>query len=402
MTGLTFADTRLGQRVIGSKIMGGYDMPEGWTDSIAPTWTGKVDKQRTSLMLLMQPDKSLDLKPSQCSTHTYIRDFKKTEELVEVLSKKTAEELQELMSLGKKIAKSHLERFQTFQRFPAKQACLIFGGEGMAAADFSEKDTQFADGHIRMISGLYGLLRPYDDVKPVRDLPPAAKLVTKKGSTVYDFWMESVTKQLVKDLAELNKRTGEKVLLVLCLSEEYWRVVQASAIPGYVDVVKVSFEGATEENVRRARGLFARYAVRKRVDCFEDLEAFSHDDWTFDRAASRESKLVFRWDGEASGAAVPKVNKKASGCDPGYHSSGSSAGGAEEAPARSGRRSRSRSRSSARGGRSDSRERGRGRKSGGSKKQPQCSRSPRLARRAGRRRGSSSRSRSAGERRRRR
>mmetsp|Transcript_84655 Transcript_84655/g.262951 ORF Transcript_84655/g.262951 Transcript_84655/m.262951 type:complete len:404 (-) Transcript_84655:50-1261(-) len=401
MTGLTFASTWAGQRVIGNKVGAGYEMPEGWKDNAPqPTWTGKVGKDNTAVMLLLQPDKTLDLKPSECSMHTYIRDFKKTEELVEVLQKKTAEELQDAMGLGKKLAKSHLERFQNFQRFPAKQACLIFGGESLAAADWSDDGAQWADRHIRIISGLYGVLRPYDDVKPVRDLPMGAKLATKKGSHVFDFWLDSVTKQLAKDINELNKRHDEKVLLVVCCTEEYWRVVQATALPPCADVVRLSFEGATEDNVKRAWGLFARHVVRKRVANLEGLQDFSHDDWAFDKTSSRESKLVFNWDGDASGALVQKpaaAKKKAGACDPGYHSSGSSGCDADEGP------QRDQSQSSARGGQSNSRSRGRGRKN--DSKTPartkHRSRSRRQTRRATRRRDSSRSSRPAERKRRR-
>mmetsp|Transcript_998 Transcript_998/g.3069 ORF Transcript_998/g.3069 Transcript_998/m.3069 type:complete len:404 (-) Transcript_998:172-1383(-) len=328
MTGLMFADTRPGQRVVGNKLpKNQYELPEGWLDTVSvPAWGGETGKGGTSVLLLLQPDRSLDLKPSRCPTRTYIRDFKRTEELVEVLQRHTSEELQELMGLGKKLAKSHLERFQSFEKFPAKQACLIFGGEALQAADFSEGDQHFADAHLRLVSGLYGLLRPFDDVKPVRDLPMASKLSTKRGKTVCEFWGDSITKQLVRDAAELGKKDGGTVLLVVCLAGDYWAAVHASALPSSISVVQVAFEGATEENARRARGLFARYIVRKRVSDLEGLQDFSHDDWAFDRGFSRDSKLIFNWDGDSSGAVAPKVPKKVAACDPGYHSSGSSCG----------------------------------------------------------------------------
>mmetsp|Transcript_31562 Transcript_31562/g.100635 ORF Transcript_31562/g.100635 Transcript_31562/m.100635 type:complete len:407 (-) Transcript_31562:121-1341(-) len=405
MTGLVFADTKVGQRVIGNKLpKNQYEVPAGWADDgVNPTWTGKVEKQRSSVLLLLQPDRSLDLKPTQWPAHTYIRDFKRTEELVEVLQKQSAEELQELMDLGRKMAKSHLERFQGFERFPAKQACLLLGGEALQAADFSEADGHFADAHLRILSGLYGLLRPYDDVKPVRDVPMGARLNTKRGRTLCEFWGDSITKQIAKDAAELSKRGDEKVLLVACVSDEYWRAVQASALPSSMDVIRVAFEGATEENVRRARGLFARHVIRKRVSDLEGLQDFSHDDWAFDRASSRESKLVFNWDGDPAGGTAPKKLRKLPASNPGYHSSGSSGGEAEPQEvqaAHSGSRSpspRSRSRSrraatrrkACRGRCSSSRSRGR------------ASGQRRLKRDRGRR-GASSRSGSGAARRRRR
>lgn len=402
MTGLTFADTGFSQRVIGSMVKTQYTMPDGWkdTNTANPTWTGKTSKDSTTLVLLMQPDKSLDLKPSQCGRHTYLRDFKRTEELVDVLQKQSPEDLQELMGLGKKMAKAHRERFASFECFPAKQACLIFGGEAMQAVDWSDSDQKFAEAHLRIISGLYGLLRPFDDVKPVRDVPMGAQLQTKRGKTVREFWGDLITKQLAKDIGELAKRGAQKTLLVANLSDEYWAAVHSSGLPSGVEVVRVAFQGGSEDSVRRAYGLLARHVVRKRVTDTEGLRDFS-DDWAFDRSVSRDSKLIFAWDGDDAGAdkTAPKVKVKKAAADPGYHSSGSSGG---EEPARQASRSRDGCRDSRSPSRSCSPPRRRGgvprstrnrRRAGTTRCSSSRSRSPERPARRGRRRDSRSRSR---------
>jgi len=330
MTGLTFADTKFSQRVVGSMVKNQYSMPDGWkdTNSSNPTWTGKTSTDSTTLMLLMQPEKSLDLKPSQCGRHTFMRHFKRTEELVEVLQKQSPEELQELMGLGKKMSKAHRERFASFECFPAKQACLMFGGQAMQAVEWSESDQKFAEAHLRIVTGLYGLLRPFDDVKPVRDVPLGAILRTKRGKTVCDFWRDLITKQLAKDIVQLAEGGAQKTLLVVNLSDEYWAAVHNCGLPSGVEIVRVLFQGGSEDSVQRARGLLASYVVRKRVTDMEGLRDFPHDDWAFDRSVSRDSKLVFTWDGSEAGAdkTVPKLKVKKAAADPGYHSSGSSGG----------------------------------------------------------------------------
>merc|ERR1719401_2833649 len=113
--------------------------------------------------------------------------FKRTETLLEELRKKSATDLEELMGLSKKIAESHVERFKAFERLAPKQAVLLMGGKGLGASDFDESDQKYTQTHMRILSGLYGVLRPYDDVRGVRDVPMGAKLATSKGETLVDF-----------------------------------------------------------------------------------------------------------------------------------------------------------------------------------------------------------------------
>merc|ERR1712187_773354 len=136
----------------------------------------------------------------------------------------------------RKLAESHVERFKAFHRLQTKQACLLFGGKDLKAIDYDEDDRKFAEKHLRLISGLYGVLRPYDDVRPVRDVPMGTRLTTKKGKILADFWGDSIAKQIAKDAQAINSSSATKTLLVCALSEEYWRVVQAEIMPEDVQV----------------------------------------------------------------------------------------------------------------------------------------------------------------------
>jgi len=308
MTGLSFADTGAFQRVVGNKInKEPYRQPEGWEDErLEPTWkAGGVGARPDSILVVLQPDTSLDLSPSGCSTHTYIQLFKRTEELVEVLARQTAEDLQDMMALGKKMAKGHLERFKTFERLPPKQACLIFGGD-LRAADFSPSDQKFAQSHLRFLSGLYGVLRPYDDVKPVRDLPMGAKITTKRGKTLQEFWGDAITKQLGKDA--LATKAAGKTLLLCCTSPDYWRAVQATSLPDDVEVVVCTFKGGSDESAKCGRSQLARHIVRHRLSDMDELREWDHDDWCFNSRVSTNSELVFVWRGDEDDA--PKKDKK--------------------------------------------------------------------------------------------
>lgn len=300
MTGLSFANSSVGQRVIGNKINSGYTMPDGWADSgpTDPTWKmGGAEEKSDWAYVLLQPDTTLDLKPANCPTRTYVQMFKKTEDLVEVIQTLKPDQLKELMSLSEKTAKSHHERFQNFHKLPPKQACLIFGGEKMLAADFSDGDRKYCEAHIRMISGLYGLLRPYDDVKPVRDVPFEGSLTTKRGKTVADYWGDSITKMICKDLASNGSK---KPLLAIVLSDEYLRGIQLADMPKNVRVVRIAFEGGSESDIRKVRGMFGRYSVIKRITTVAELHDFEHEDWVLEKFKSTSSRVVYTWVGEGS------------------------------------------------------------------------------------------------------
>merc|ERR1712232_785495 len=115
------------------------------------------------------------------------------------------------------------------------------------------------------MGGLYGVLRPHDDIKPVRDLPMGALLQTKRGESMLEFWGENVTKSLLKDVNALLEGSEEsRLLLVCCLSDEYWRVLQTRMFPGLkVNVIRVRFEGATDENVRAGYARVTRHVIRR-------------------------------------------------------------------------------------------------------------------------------------------
>lgn len=316
MAGRPFGDTRVGQRVIGSKVdTRGYNVPEGWKDSgPGADETGDLGPKKVALLVVLQPDEKLDLEKTECNRHTYIRMFKKTEELVEVLKDVSPEQLEDIMGLNKKMATSHLDRFQKFGKLPPKQACLIFGGQGLKAASFSEAEATKAETHLRIVSGLYGVLRPYDDVKPVRDLPMDAQLKTKNSESVLEFWGEHITSQLGKDALELGRKmpaeTGGKCLLIGSMSEDYWKCMQHRALPKEVTPVHCDFVGANRENTSKGRSALARYVIKKKVANLNELEEFDDDDWKIDRTKSCSTSMAWNWVGEVTGAAKQKKEDK--------------------------------------------------------------------------------------------
>mmetsp|Transcript_58228 Transcript_58228/g.189809 ORF Transcript_58228/g.189809 Transcript_58228/m.189809 type:complete len:409 (-) Transcript_58228:62-1288(-) len=299
------------QRVIGNKIQtgAGYQMPEGWNDSVPtdPTWKmGGSEEKADWALVVMEPDTTLNLKPSTCSNRTYIQMFKKTEELVDMIKTHSAESLQKMMGLSEKSAKSHADRFQTFHKLPPKQAFLILGGEHFGSADWTDAEMKYMETHLRFVAGLYGVLRPFDDVKPVRDLPPSAELVTKKGKTVLDFWGDAVAKDLMKiatsgDAVRTTdqKRSGRKVSVLLILSDEYIKIVQPETFPKELRVVQIAFEGTSDSRIREARQKLGIYVIKRKLTNDADLQDWDNEDWKIDRVKSTNSRVVFSWFGAA-------------------------------------------------------------------------------------------------------
>jgi len=248
------------------------------------------ENAKKQILTVISPDTELNLKPSTCSIRTYIQMFKKTESLLEVLRQQTAADLQELMGLKKKLAEAYVERFKAFERLAPKQAILLLGGKALGAEDFEDQDLQYTQKCVRMLSGLYGVLRPYDDVRSVRDVPMGAKLKTPRGETLLDFWGESITKQLAKEMSAMSGG-GSAGFLLGCVPKEYWRAVQPEMLPKGVIAKRVVFVSDEEKDVRWAYGLLARFMVRQHVEDIARIKQFDADGWGFE--SSSDTEIVF-------------------------------------------------------------------------------------------------------------
>jgi cytoplasmic iron level regulating protein YaaA (DUF328/UPF0246 family) len=178
----------------------------------------------------------------------------------------------------------------------AKQAILTFHGEvyhGLDAVSFSETDMQYAQSHVRILSGLYGILRPLDLMQPYR-LEISSKLHTSKGKDLYAFWKEDVTKSLNETLLMSN----EKRILLNLASTEYFKAINLKMID--VQVIDFEFlqykEGRMHSAVmytKKARGLMARYTIQNRIEDVEKLKGFALDNYWYNEELSSDRKMVF-------------------------------------------------------------------------------------------------------------
>ena len=258
------------------------------------------------MLMVISPAKTLDYETAPATErHTLPRHLQHSRELIEVLRDMSPQEIGKLMSISDKLAALNVARFgswtDTFTSDNSKQALLAFKGDvytGIHAEDFSEDDFDFAQQHLRMLSGLYGILRPLDLMQPYR-LEMGTKLANPRGKDLYTFWGNHITDWLNAELAE----QGNGVLLNLA-SQEYFGAVKPKALNGrLIETVFRDQKNGQYKIIsfyaKKARGLMARYVIKERLKDPEGLKDFNTDGYYYDQASSGPDKLVFLRDEQA-------------------------------------------------------------------------------------------------------
>ena len=252
------------------------------------------------MLMLLSPAKTLDYKTPVTTNSFSIPDYLgKSSELVKVLKQKSFLDLMELMQVSQKIAELNVERFNQwklpFSTENAKQAVLAFKGDvytGLDAPALSENRLAYTQLHLRILSGLYGLLRPLDLMQPYR-LEMGLKLTTKKGENLYQFWGEKITDALNVLLAKQD----EPVLINLA-SNEYFKSVQKKNLDGRLITPEFKdWKNGKYKMIsffaKKARGLMVRYAIDHNIQKAEVLQNFDYDGYHFNLELSRADKWVF-------------------------------------------------------------------------------------------------------------
>lgn len=252
------------------------------------------------MLIVISPAKKLDYKTdsiTQLNTMPHLLEHSKI--LIDELRKCSIEDLTKLMNISYGLAEINLKRFAEWKvphsKKDAKQAILAFNGDvyaGINAKEFDDKDFEIAQNTIRIISGLYGLLRPLDLILPYR-LSMGTKLTNERGRNLYEFWGEIVTDELNIALAE----TKNEILLNLA-SNEYSKAIKRDNIDAkVVDVVFKENKNGVYRVVsfyaKKARGLMSRFVIKNNIKTVEELKSFNLEGYSFDVAQSEKSKLVF-------------------------------------------------------------------------------------------------------------
>lgn len=260
------------------------------------------------LMTVISPAKTLDfVTPAPTSASTQCRFESQSADLVDQLRTHTAGDLQALMSLSEKLAQLNVERFSQW-RLPmpegrSKQALFAFKGDvytGLQAETLSKSQVKKAQQVVRILSGLYGVLRPLDRILPYR-LEMGARLQTERGSNLYQWWGDELTQTLNQDLRD----NGAKVLINLA-SHEYFKAIQ----PRHLSVPVVVPEFRDWKNgqykmisffAKKARGMMVRYILDNDLRKVEDLKSFDIAGYRYDAERSTENRWQFLRDEQSAG-----------------------------------------------------------------------------------------------------
>ena len=220
--------------------------------------------------------------------------------LIGELKEKEPKDIASLMGLSDKLATLNYDRYQSWSpskkvSADSKPSMLVFKGDvyqGLKAEDLSKSEMKFAQKHIRILSGLYGILRPLDVMKPYR-LEMGTKLETSQGKNLYEFWGNKVQKNVLEDLT--NQKSD---LLINLASKEYFTVL--GKLPEEVNIVTPTFKDYKNGKykiisfyAKKARGLMARWIIQNKVTNFEDLYEFDLDGYRYSRTDSTPTVPVF-------------------------------------------------------------------------------------------------------------
>ncbi|HAO89927.1 MAG TPA: peroxide stress protein YaaA [Gammaproteobacteria bacterium] len=250
------------------------------------------------MLAVISPSKTQDFEPTQIDVFTQTRQIEQSQVLVDLLKGKTQDDIASLMSISDKLSKLNFDRFQTFSTpftlSNAKQALLAFKGDvynGIDAQSLSLDDFEFAQGHLRMLSGLYGIIRPLDLIQPYR-LEMGTKLKNSQGKNLYEFWGDQISQVLNEDESEV---------IINLASNEYFKGIDKKSINA--KIVNIAFKELKNDTykiigiyAKRARGLMVNYMIKNRLTDPELLKGFNVEGYQFRQTMSDDLTWVFTRD----------------------------------------------------------------------------------------------------------
>lgn len=253
------------------------------------------------MIVLLSPAKIQNFNKQLITSKFSIPQFlDEASELVELMRQLSQEEITRLLEINVQLTRLNLDRYIRWQlpftQDNAKQAVFVFDGEvyrGLDASTLSAEDIDYMQHHLRLFSGLYGVLKPLDLMQPYR-LDVSSKLHNHAGKDLYPFWKKKVTESITNDL----KISGEPPLLLNLASSEYAKVIDLKS--SKMRMVSVEFFEYQDDKLKqivvytkKARGMMTRYVIQNRIDNEEDLKGFNDGGYWFNEQLSSTNKLVF-------------------------------------------------------------------------------------------------------------
>ena len=254
------------------------------------------------MIIVLSPAKTLDYSSANniddYSSPVFLQESK---DLIDELKKKRPNEISKLMKLSDKLTTLNVDRYQKWkaQKKPSnnsRQSIYVFKGDvyqGLDIESFSKKDTDFAQKHLRILSGLYGILKPLDVIEPYR-LEMGTKLKTNKGSDLYDFWGKNISKEIEKELNRMKSKT-----LINLASNEYYDSVQS--LSEDIKVIAPIFKDKGKDGkykiisfyAKKARGYMASWLIKNQINKEKDISSFSEEGYKFSIEDSQSGSPVF-------------------------------------------------------------------------------------------------------------
>jgi len=253
------------------------------------------------MLILLSPAKIQNFKSQDVvKSFTLPEHINEAEQLVELLRELSPTELGRLLDINANLTQLNFDRVFNwhlpFTRKNAKQAVMAFDGEvfrGLNPKTFSDADFKYAQAHLRLFSGLYGILRPLDLIQPYR-LEVSSKLRNPLGKNLYEFWRVKVTLSVLSAL----KSSGKPQVILNLASSEYFKTLELKE--SNIKVIDVEFYEHKNDTLRqvviytkKARGLMARYIIQNRIEKVEDIKGFGEEGYWFSPQMSTDTKLVF-------------------------------------------------------------------------------------------------------------
>ena len=255
------------------------------------------------MLIVISPAKTLDFEKACIVTQESSPEFlNRAAELVKVLRKYNSDELMDLMSISDKLALLNTLRFKQWQKDMPKeftrQAICAFKGDvytGLNVNDWNSDDFGFAQEHLRILSGLYGVLRPLDYISPYR-LEMGTKLATKKDNNLYEFWGNTITKSINTQLTN----QGDSVLINLA-SNEYFKSIKSKELAAeIITPVFKDFKNGEYKIIsffaKKARGMMSRFIIKNQLTQPEQLKEFNDSGYLYNDRLSKNNQLVFTRD----------------------------------------------------------------------------------------------------------
>jgi len=251
------------------------------------------------MIIVISPSKTLDFSSNQFQTHTLPRQLEQSQALINTVKKLSPEELSNLMKISDKLSQLNWQRYKDFKTpfslNNAKQALLAFKGDvygGIDSDNYSDDDFSFAQQHLRILSGLYGALRPLDLIQAYR-LEMGTRLQNPQGKNLYEFWDKQVTELLNQDFDG-----RETPVLINLASTEYFKVIKPKLLNARILTLafKENKSGTYKTigiHAKRARGLMTNFIIKNRLTEIEQVKGFDLEQYTFNEVLSSEKEWVF-------------------------------------------------------------------------------------------------------------